>query len=51
MITRAIAADAPFAWVAADSEYGVGEIGQALRRAGKVHVLVASAPTITLVFG
>src|SRR3954454_1629720 len=35
MIGRAIAAGVPFAWVAADSVYGVGEIETALRRAGK----------------
>ena len=35
MIQRAIAADVPFAWVAADSVYGVGEIEMMLRRAGK----------------
>src|SRR5471032_1756457 len=35
MIARAIAANAPFAWVAADTVYGVGEIETALRRAGK----------------
>ncbi len=35
MIGRAIAAKVPFAWVAADSVYGVGEIETALRRAGK----------------
>ena len=35
MIERAIAAEVPFAWVAADSVYGVGEIETALRRAGK----------------
>ena len=39
MIERAIAADVPFAWVAADSVYGVGEIEIALRRAGKGYVL------------
>jgi hypothetical protein len=39
MIARAIAASAPFRWVAADSVYGVGEIEQALRRAGKGYVL------------
>src|SRR5206468_4762072 len=32
MIERAIAAGVPFAWVAADSVYGVGEIEAALRR-------------------
>ena len=39
MIERAIAAGVPFAWVAADSVYGVGEIEMALRRAGKGYVL------------
>src|SRR5213082_4247321 len=39
MIERAIAAGVPFAWVAADSVYGVGEIEAALRRAGKGYVL------------
>ena len=35
MIARAIAAQVPFSWVAADSVYGVGDIELALRRAGK----------------
>ena len=39
MIERAIAAGTPFAWVAADSVYGVGELEMALRRAGKGYVL------------
>src|SRR3954449_1144608 len=39
MIERAVAAGVPFAWVAADSVYGVGEIETALRRAGKGYVL------------
>ena len=39
MIERAIAADVPFAWVAADTVYGVGEIEMALRRAGRGYVL------------
>jgi SRSO17 transposase len=39
MIERAIAAEVPFMWVAADSVYGVGEIETALRRAGKGYVL------------
>src|SRR5213082_2919515 len=39
MLGRAIAAGVPFAWVAADSVYGVGEIEAALRRAGKGYVL------------
>ncbi len=42
MIERAIAADVPFAWVAGDSIYGVGEIEMALRRAGKGYVLGVS---------
>jgi SRSO17 transposase len=43
MIERAIAAKAPFAWVAADSVYGVGEIEMALRQAGKGYVLGVSS--------
>src|SRR4051794_33649861 len=39
MIERAIAAGVPFAWVAADSVCGVGEIETALRQAGKGYVL------------
>ncbi|GLK59852.1 hypothetical protein GCM10017624_20090 [Azotobacter vinelandii] len=39
MIERAIAANTPFAWVAADSVYGVGHLETALRRAGKGYVL------------
>ncbi len=39
MIRRAIAASVPFQWVAADSVYGVGEVEQVLRRAGKGYVL------------
>ena len=39
MIERAIAGGVPFAWVAADSVYGVGEVEMALRRAGKGYVL------------
>src|SRR3984957_2433203 len=35
MIERTIAADVPFAWVAADSVYGVGDIEMAPRGAGK----------------
>src|SRR5215203_578850 len=42
MIERAIAADVPFAWVAADSVYGVGEIEMMLRRQGKGYVLGVS---------
>src|SRR5918911_3766976 len=46
MIQRAIAADVAFAWVAADSIYGVGEIEMMLRRAGKGYVLgvIATQP-------
>jgi len=43
MIGRAIAANVLFAWVAADSVYGVGELETALRRAGKGYVLGVSA--------
>ena len=39
MIARAIGAGVPFAWVATDSIYGVGEIEMALRGAGKGYVL------------
>ncbi len=39
MIERAIRAGVPFAWVATDSIYGVGEVETALRRAGKGYVL------------
>ena len=35
MIARAMAADVPFRWVAADTVYGTGDIEQDLRRAGK----------------
>ena len=43
MVERAIADGAPFAWVAGDSVYGVGEIEMALRRAGKGYVLGVNA--------
>ena len=43
MIERAVAADVPFAWVAADSVYGAGEIEMALRRTGKGYVLGVNA--------
>jgi len=39
MIERAIAAGMPFAWVAADSVYGIGHVEMVLRRAGKGYVL------------
>jgi SRSO17 transposase len=43
MIERAIAAGVPFAWVAADSVYGVSEVERTLRRAGKGYVLGVNA--------
>ncbi len=43
MIERAIRENVPFAWVAADSVYGVGAIETALRRAGKGYVLGVTA--------
>ena len=39
MIGRAIDAGVPFTWVAADSVYGVGEVENTLRRAGRGYVL------------
>jgi SRSO17 transposase len=43
MIERAVAAGVPFAWVAADSVYGVSEVEMALRLAGKGYVLGAAS--------
>ena len=43
MIERAIAAEVPLSWVAADSVHGVGDIEMALRRAGKGYVLGVGA--------
>jgi SRSO17 transposase len=43
MIKRAIAAGGPFAGVAGDPIYGVGEIERELRRAGKGYVLGVNA--------
>ena len=43
MIKRAILARVPFAWVAADTVYGVGDIENVLRRAGKGYVLGVSS--------
>src|SRR5476651_1105836 len=43
MIARAIEAAVPFAWVAADSVYGTGDVELALRRAGKGYVLGVSS--------
>ena len=45
MIERAIGAGVPFAWVAADSVYGVGGVEMALRRAGKGYVLGVASTT------
>jgi SRSO17 transposase len=43
MIERALTAGVPFAWVTADSVYGVGEIEMKLRRLGKGYVLGVNA--------
>ena len=43
MVERAITAGVPFAWVAADTVYGTGEVERALRRAGKGYVLGVNA--------
>ena len=43
MIDRAIAVRVPFAWVAGDTVYGVGDIERDLRRAGKGYVLGVSS--------
>ena len=43
MIQRALSAQVPFSWVAADSVYGVGAVETALRRAGKGYVLGVSS--------
>src|SRR6476646_9802206 len=43
MIARAIAASVPFKWVTGDTVYGVGNIEQQLRRAGKGYVLGVSS--------
>ena len=43
MIERAIAAGVPFAWIAADSVYGVGQLETTLRRAGKGYVFGVNA--------
>src|ERR687886_2080058 len=44
MIERALRAGVSFAWVAADSIYGVGEVETALRQAGKGYVLGVAGP-------
>src|SRR5512140_235941 len=43
MIAYAIAASVPFKWVAGDTVYGVGDIEQQLRQAGKGYVLGVSS--------
>ncbi|GAC88994.1 transposase IS701 [Gluconobacter thailandicus F149-1 = NBRC 100600] len=43
MIGRVLDANIPFAWVAGDSVYGVGDLEMALRRAGKGFVLGVNA--------
>ena len=43
MIARALAAKVPFAFVAADSVYGTGDIETMLRKAGKGYVLGVAA--------
>src|SRR5215467_15411693 len=43
MIARALAAKVPFAFVAADSVYGTGDIETTLRKAGKGYVLGVAA--------
>ena len=46
MIARAIVASVPFKWVAGDTVYGVGEIEQQLRHAGKGYVLGVSSARV-----
>ena len=43
MIARSLAAEVPFAYVAADSVYGTGDIETMLRKAGKGYVLGVAA--------
>ena len=43
MVERALEADMPFAWVAADTVYGTGEVEMALRQSGKGYLLGVSA--------
>ena len=43
MVARAMAASVPFKWVAGDTVYGVGDIEQQLRKAGKGYVLGVSS--------
>ncbi len=44
MVCRAIEAELPFAWVAAETVYGVAEVEMARRRAGTGYVLGVPAP-------
>src|SRR5208337_4679592 len=46
MIARAITASVPFKWVAGDTVYGVGDIEQQLRQAGKGYVLGVSSAQV-----
>lgn len=51
MIARAIAASVPFKWVAGDTVYGVGDIEQQLRWAGKGYVLGVSSAHVSRSWG
>jgi SRSO17 transposase len=51
MIARAIATSVPFKWVAGDTVYGVGDIEQQLRRAGKGYVLGVSSAHVVQSWG
>lgn len=51
MIARAIAAKVPFAFVAADSVYGVGDIETMLRKAGKGYVLGVASNHVFYAWG
>ena len=47
MIAGAIAASVPFKWVAGDTVYGVGDIEQQLRNAGKGYGFVGNKGAIS----
>src|SRR6476469_3503363 len=51
MIARALAAKVPFAFVAADSVYGTGDIETMLRKAGKGYVLGVAANHVFRAWG
>ena len=51
MIERAVTAGVPFRWVAADTVYGVSEVEQTLRRAGKGYVLGVNATHVFNAWG